>query len=51
MNYKYKDVYAAAAEVLGMVLSYMDEKEHVSLVAGVLDCIVYTVALCVCCCM
>ena len=31
MSYKYKEVYAAAAEVLGMVLAYMEEKQHVSL--------------------
>ncbi len=29
MSFKYKDVYAAAAEVLGIVLAYMEEKEQV----------------------
>ena len=29
MSYKYKEVFAAAAEVLGMVLAYMEEKQHV----------------------
>ena len=30
MSHKYKEVYAASAEVLGMVLAYMQEKEEVS---------------------
>lgn len=30
MSHKYKEVFAASAEVLGMVLAYMDEKEDVS---------------------
>ena len=30
MSHKYKEVFAASAEVLGMVLAYMDEKEEVS---------------------
>lgn len=30
MGHKYKEVFAAAAEVLGMVLAYMDEKKDVS---------------------
>ena len=29
MSHKYKEMYAAAAEVLGMTLAYMDEKQHV----------------------
>jgi hypothetical protein len=32
MGHKYKEVSAASAEVLGMVLAYMDEKEDVSLI-------------------
>ena len=31
MSHKYKELYAAAAEVLGMVLSYLDEQQHVCL--------------------
>ena len=31
MSHKYKELYAAAAEVLGMTLAYMDEKQHVSI--------------------
>ena len=30
MAHKYKEVFAASAEVLGMVLAYMDEKKDVS---------------------
>lgn len=30
MSHKYKEVFAASAEVLGMVLAYMDEKKDVS---------------------
>ena len=30
MSFKYKEVYAASAEVLGMILAYMEEKEDVS---------------------
>lgn len=29
MSHKYKELYAAAAEVLGMILSFLDEKQHV----------------------
>ena len=29
MSHKYKELYAAAAEVLGMVLAFMNEKNHV----------------------
>lgn len=29
MSHKYKEIYAAAAEVLGMILAFMDEKTHV----------------------
>ncbi len=29
MSFKYKDVYAAAAEVLGIVMAYMEEKAQV----------------------
>ena len=29
MAHKYKDSYAAAAEILGMILAYMEEKQHV----------------------
>ena len=29
MSHKYKELYAAAAEVLGMILAFMDEKTHV----------------------
>ena len=36
MSHKYKEVHAAAAEVLGMVLAYMEEKQHVS---GVCVCV------------
>ena len=31
MTHKYKELYAAAAEVLGMVLSFLDEKHHVNI--------------------
>ena len=30
MAHKYKEVYTASAEVLGMVLAYMDDKKDVS---------------------
>jgi DNA-dependent protein kinase catalytic subunit len=30
MSHKYKELYAAAAEVLGMILAFLDEKKHVS---------------------
>ena len=30
MSFKYKEVFAASAEVLGMILAYMEEKEDVS---------------------
>ena len=29
MTHKYKELYAAAAEVMGMILAFMDEKHHV----------------------
>lgn len=29
MSHKYKDSYGAAAEILGMILAYMEEKQHV----------------------
>ena len=29
-SYKYKEVHAASAEVLGMVLAFMEERQHVS---------------------
>lgn len=29
MSFKYKEVYAASAEVLGVVLAYMEEKKEV----------------------
>lgn len=29
MAHKYKDVFAAAAEVLGLALAYMDSNQHV----------------------
>ena len=32
MSSKYKEVHAAAAEVLGMVLAYMEEKKEVSFI-------------------
>ena len=31
MSHKYKEVYAAAAEVLGMILAVMEDKNHVRL--------------------
>ena len=30
MSNKYKDIFAAAAEVMGLILAYMDRNMHVS---------------------
>ena len=41
MSHKYKELYAAAAEVLGMVLAFMDEKNKVRLYQS---CVSYAIA-------
>lgn len=43
MSHKYKELYAAAAEVLGMVLAFMDEKHHVCMCAKLPQKSVYCV--------
>jgi hypothetical protein len=44
---KYKEVYAAAAEVLGLILQYITERKHVSaaLCTGDYDCPVSSLIL------
>lgn len=43
MSHKYKEIYAAAAEVLGMILAFMDENNHVCIILCTL-----TLVKCIC---